>query len=323
MYYVFFDLEWNQSFANDISFMKRCGMPVTGEIIEIGAVKVNEAFEQVDSFKVFVKPKYLRTMHKHVEKLTGITNEMIAAGIPFTKAADIFSAWCGGDSIILSWGNDDIVMWRENLTLHRMDNNLTIPWYDAQLIYAYDTFGNTSQHSLQSAMEEKNIDTKGLDAHDALHDAYFTSRVCSSINMDKAILYFDEQLRTKHSPIVFPKIENFFIYEGYTDKRTVLRDSKVKKVFCPYCLKQLATNRIERLHGDKFLQLGNCESHGEFAIQYRIGRYQRAKQGIKHYVTKTITRNAPHILGLYEKTSIINRKKEEAYKARLKERHKI
>lgn len=322
MYYVFFDLEWNQSFANDISFMKHSRMPVSGEIIEIGAVKVNEAFERVDSFKVFIKPKYLRTMHKHVAKLTGITNEMIARGISFPKAATVFSNWCGDDAILLSWGSDDIVMWRENLALHRMDNNLTIPWYDAQLIYSYETFGNVSQHSLQSAMEEKRIDTKGLEAHDALHDAYFTSLVCSSIDMDKAIQYFDEQLREKHSPIEFPKIENFFIYEGYADKRVILRDPKVKNVYCPHCLEKMVTNRIERLHGDKFLNFGRCTEHGEFAIQYRIGRYQMAKQSVKNYVTKTITRNVPHIIELYERKSAINRRKEEAYKARLEERLK-
>ena len=30
MTYIIFDLEWNQPFANDISFMKRTGLPVSG-----------------------------------------------------------------------------------------------------------------------------------------------------------------------------------------------------------------------------------------------------------------------------------------------------
>ena len=39
MNYIVFDLEWNQPYSNDISFMKRTKMPLTGEIIQIGAVK--------------------------------------------------------------------------------------------------------------------------------------------------------------------------------------------------------------------------------------------------------------------------------------------
>ena len=50
MDYIIFDLEWNQPYSNDISFMKRARMPLTGEIIQIGAIKLNENLEIVDSF---------------------------------------------------------------------------------------------------------------------------------------------------------------------------------------------------------------------------------------------------------------------------------
>ena len=45
MDYIIFDLEWNQPYSNDISFMKRARMPLTGEIIQIGAIKLNENLE--------------------------------------------------------------------------------------------------------------------------------------------------------------------------------------------------------------------------------------------------------------------------------------
>ena len=54
MYYIIFDLEWNQPYSNDISFMKRARMPLTGEIIQIGAIKLNENLEIVDSFTMYV-----------------------------------------------------------------------------------------------------------------------------------------------------------------------------------------------------------------------------------------------------------------------------
>ena len=72
MNYIVFDLEWNQPYSNDISFMKRTKMPLTGEIIQIGAVKLNDKLDIVDHFTMFIKPQYLPRMHKHVRELTWI-----------------------------------------------------------------------------------------------------------------------------------------------------------------------------------------------------------------------------------------------------------
>lgn len=80
MKYVIFDLEWNQPYSNDISFMKRTGLPVSGEIIQIGAIKLDEAFNLEDTFNILVKPQYLKKMHKHVSKLTHITTEDLELG---------------------------------------------------------------------------------------------------------------------------------------------------------------------------------------------------------------------------------------------------
>ena len=87
MDYIIFDLEWNQPYSNDISFMKRTRMPLTGEIIQIGAIKLNDKLEIVDSFTMYVKPKYLLHMHKHVKALTGITNQDLNRGVPFRMGA--------------------------------------------------------------------------------------------------------------------------------------------------------------------------------------------------------------------------------------------
>ena len=46
-------------------------MPLTGEIIQIGAVKLNEKMDIIDHFTMFIKPQYLPRMHKHVRELTG------------------------------------------------------------------------------------------------------------------------------------------------------------------------------------------------------------------------------------------------------------
>lgn len=68
MDYIIFDLEWNQPpVENEI-----VTHPVflTGEIIEIGAVKLNECFEQVDELRLYIKPQYYTKMHHRVASLS-------------------------------------------------------------------------------------------------------------------------------------------------------------------------------------------------------------------------------------------------------------
>lgn len=50
MNYIIFDLEWNNAY----SYAKKGFM---NEIIEIGAVKLNERLEIVDTFKQLILPK--------------------------------------------------------------------------------------------------------------------------------------------------------------------------------------------------------------------------------------------------------------------------
>ena len=110
MNYIVFDLEWNQPYSNDISFMKRTKMPLTGEIIQIGAVKLNEKMDIIDHFTMFIKPQYLPRMHKHVRELTGITTHELNHGVPFKTAMQYFQKWCGDEYMLLSWGSDDILI---------------------------------------------------------------------------------------------------------------------------------------------------------------------------------------------------------------------
>ena len=50
MEYIIFDLEWNNAF----NYRTKKGI---NEIIEIGAVKLNDDFEVVDTFKQLIYPR--------------------------------------------------------------------------------------------------------------------------------------------------------------------------------------------------------------------------------------------------------------------------
>ena len=73
MNYIVLDLEWNQPSSPRV--MVKSPVSLKGEIIQIGAVKLDENLEIIDTFKIMVKPKYYRTMHKKVSRLTSITDD--------------------------------------------------------------------------------------------------------------------------------------------------------------------------------------------------------------------------------------------------------
>ena len=319
MDYIVFDLEWNQPYDNDISFMKRTKIPVSGEIIQIGAVNMDENLQIIDEFSIFVKPKYLVRMHKYVKALTGITNQDLDRGIPFEKAFQRFVQWCGLDSFWLSWGSDDITILRENLMLHSLRLSHINQWADAQLIYSYIQHDIIQQYSVQNAMKELNITNGDLSAHNALHDAYFTARICQEIPFKKGLLQYGDIRKQSSNPFMFPKPLSFFIYENFQEKKRVLYDNRIRKSFCPFCQKLLETDKIERLQGDKYLTLGQCEQHGDFGIQLKIGKYTKKHGIINFYVRKMITYINDDIRDLYKEKAKMNREKEAKYYAKLEE----
>ena len=266
MDYIIFDLEWNQPYSNDISFMKRARMPLTGEIIQIGAIKLNENLEIVDSFTMYVKPKYLPHMHKHVKALTGITNQDLNRGVPFRAAYSHFQQWCGKDYMLLSWGADDILILRENLLLHKLKSIDYDSWADAQMLYSYQRYGTTQQYSVAHAMEDLHISSEELSAHNALHDAIFTAHICQKLDLPTALLHYDSIRKEAPNPFLYPPGLTFFMYDNFQEKKRIVYDRRVRLSFCPYCQSRLETTRPERIQGDKHLSIGVCPKHGAFAI---------------------------------------------------------
>ena len=100
MHYIVFDLEWNQPY--DASRIKRKPIDLYGEIIQIGAVKLDDNLNELDRFKVTISPKHYKKMNKRISKLTGITDEDLKDGLEFSDAFNKFSQWCGENFCMLT-----------------------------------------------------------------------------------------------------------------------------------------------------------------------------------------------------------------------------
>jgi len=118
MVYIIVDLEAT-------CWEKRENRP--NEIIEIGAVAINEEGALVDEFDIFVKPLLHPTLSDFCTELTSITQEMVDTAPGFPEALQAFQDWiaaCTGDQeqyVLCSWGHYDRVQFKNDCVLHKLD----------------------------------------------------------------------------------------------------------------------------------------------------------------------------------------------------------
>ena len=152
MNYVVVDLEWNQAMNSQASVFNKLPIRLRGEIIEIGAVKLNEDMTPGEEFTVDVKPVYFKRMHYKVKKLTGFDKERLNNGLPFPEALAKFREWCGDGVTFLTWGYDDRGIMEQNIIIHDLDWDWIEDWVNLQLIYSMQVSGDREQKSLASAI---------------------------------------------------------------------------------------------------------------------------------------------------------------------------
>lgn len=111
MQYIVMDLEWNNVYS-----IKRGGF--MNEVIEIGAVRLDEQLCEIDAFSHLIKSQIGKRLRGHVRELTHLTNEDLQSGEPFTQTMAQFRKWVGnGPVTVLTWGDTDIRVLIENFKL--------------------------------------------------------------------------------------------------------------------------------------------------------------------------------------------------------------
>ena len=271
MFYITLDLEWNQAYAQKaLAVQRQLSSRLRGEVIQIGAVKLDKNLRICGSYQIIVKPKYYKKLHRHVSELTGITQEQMDVGTPLTVAAESFKKWCGEDFAFLTWGPDDIPMLKENFHVNDIDFDWLNVTYDLQQIFSRQTDGLAKQRSLEFAMDHFEI-PMNLPAHDALNDAYFTALVAQKLNVEEGIrTYNDFRGEFLESSVIGDADAGD---DGYVTIGEMLDDEIVKSPRCPIC-HALMTSQDRVLHskGQKYTFHFNCEKDGDMLLVLRLRR---------------------------------------------------
>ena len=284
MNYITLDLEWNQAYAQKaLAVQKRLSCRLRGEVIQIGAVKMDKDMNVIGSYQIIVKPQYFKKLHRHVSELTGITQEQMDMGTPLPEAAERFKKWCGKDFAFLTWGPDDIPMLKENFNVHDLPSAWLEKTYDLQQIFNKQTDGASKQRSLEYAMEYFEI-PMNLPAHDALNDAYFTALVAKSLNVPEGVKNYSGASGDNLEESVIGDADAGD--DGYVTIGELLDDEVVCKPACPIC-KAPMTEKDKLLHskGQKYTFHFSCKKDGDMLLSVKLHRNfnetWRAKRIIK------------------------------------------
>lgn len=178
MVYVILDLEWNNTYGRKTkSFIN--------EIIEIGAVMLDEDLQEISRFSSLIRSQIGKKLRGSVKQLTHITNEDLDNGIPFTKALSQLRRWIGNrDNAVLTWGDGDIRVLIENC---RYLNGIEIvPFllnYADLQSYFHSIFNSppSRQVGLSAAAQLLGIDEEAYSHHRALDDSLLTAEVFRKI----------------------------------------------------------------------------------------------------------------------------------------------
>jgi len=183
MVHIVIDLEMNpvQRSLKDIRRF------LLDEVIEFGAVKLDENYKQISEFQCYVKPQFSE-ITKHITRLTGITNEIVADKNTFEIEFEKFFEWIGGwDMKIYSWSASDIKQLK-NECAYKLPNfdveRLERQWIDIQKEFD-DRIGLHNSLSLKYAVGAMNRDFEGT-AHTALADAANAAAILALMQDDAA-----------------------------------------------------------------------------------------------------------------------------------------
>ncbi len=160
------------------------GRPPKGinEVIEIGAVKINQYGENVSTFSKFVKPLVNPILSSFCKQLTKISQENIDRADDYIVVVDEFKEWIGvgeEDYVLGAWGDFDKRILRQNCELHKMDSEWVEFFINVKSQYnTIKGLGSNNRSGLKTIVEKEGFEFDGIQ-HRAISDAMNTGKVFS------------------------------------------------------------------------------------------------------------------------------------------------
>ena len=267
---IVLDLEWNQPTNFRSGGYRESGGQLLFEMIQIGAVKLNESREIVDTFNQLIQPTCYRRLNPHVQKITHITQEQVDGAPVFEEAYQAFIEWCGDDAVLLTWGCDDISVFEQNVRYFDCASPLP-PVCDIQKLFSDEAGTPSERKSLKHAMEVLGIEpSEDREFHNALNDAYYTALVYAHVQEPEKVM----QYRLKAKQLSHQDRRKRQVVSVHRISRgvpTILKSKYGTQVPCPVCshLNPLAADYV-RYNAQKYTALSQCANHGLYYVKMNV-----------------------------------------------------
>lgn len=266
MNYIVLDLEWNQSPFGKAGEYK--SFPF--EIIEIGAVKLDQNLKFVDQYQGIVRPQVYKEMHFETQKVVHADlAEYSRVGKIFSVVAREFLKWCGEEYVFCTWGTLDLMELQRNMKYYGISYLLPGPirYYDIQKLFSFGYEDRKVRRTLEYVVHHFDIEEREP-YHSALNDACYTAKVMQKMELEPLWKYYsiDTYINPKsREEEIYVVYDNYskYISREFKTKEEAMRDKEVSGCKCCICGKN-ARRKIRwfSVGTSGYLSLSSCFRHG-------------------------------------------------------------
>lgn len=165
------------------------------EIIQIGAVLLNDNYEIQDSFMTYVKPQ-IGYVDKYINELTGISDFNLIDAPVLEDALELFINWLPKDVIFITWSENDEYQIKKEVDIKEIKieefNDYFSEFIDCQKLFN-DKVGRDKNYKLSEALCISNIDMI-IGEHDALVDAKNTAMLYKKLVKEEKFRFRDDYM---------------------------------------------------------------------------------------------------------------------------------
>lgn len=210
MFHLVVDLEM----CNVPKIYRRNSYNYSKEIIQIGAVLLDDEFKRVATLTQYVHPEYGVIDH-FIENLTGIKNSQVKNAPLLQDALIAMLNWIGDREYqVYAWSETDRNQILHELKAKKIDDERIVAftecekWIDYQSVFM-ERFGIGRQISLEEALNRTEIEPEGR-FHDGLVDAINTGYLIEKLELNPGYQLVSYEVEEKETRPLSSTLGEFF-----------------------------------------------------------------------------------------------------------------
>lgn len=286
MNYIVLDLEWNQCPTGKADEIEK--LPF--EIIEIGAVRLDETLKETGRFREVVRPQLYTKLHFRTKEIVSLRAIDFENARCFPEIIPEFFDWCGDDPSFCTWGPSDLMELQRNLSYYSIPSPFAFPliYFDIQKIFSIVYEDRKSRRSLEYAVNYLHLPTD-IPFHSALCDASYTSLIMQNMTVEQirknsSVDYFRTPNNRRQEIYLHYDSYVKFVSKPFASKTQAMKDRVVTSTSCYICRKNIPKKiRWFSVGSSNYCCVAYCSKHGYVKGKIRL----RQRSDGKFYAVKT------------------------------------